>query len=130
MNVGIDWTIKFGDVLTMAVIALGGLGFLYTMRGKVDGLSTDVSKISVSFQKMQEKMTELATAVATIAVAEQKISAVNARVDDEKREGEEFRHWLRNEIARLWSVIGTFTEEVKEMNKSIGVLQGKLGNKD
>ncbi len=123
----IDWTINVGTIVGALPWAIIGLWFVFGTRGKADTLGTDVSEIKTNFAKMQEKFGELASAVASIAVAEEKIAAVNKRLDDEKTEGVEFRKWLRAEIARMWTVIGGISDDIKEVRQEIGALQGRIG---
>ena len=54
MNVSLDWTIKLGDILTIIAIAGTALGFLYTLRGKVDVLGDRVKHIEMDLSKFVE----------------------------------------------------------------------------
>lgn len=108
----IDWTFNAGQLFVeMVPWAVIGLWFAFGTRGKADDVSNAVSEIKTNFATMQLKLNELISAVSTIPVAEQKITAVNSRLDDEKKEGAEFRKWLRDEIARMWGVIGELSKK-------------------
>lgn len=54
MSVAFDWSIKLGDVLTIIAIAAAALGFLYTLRGKVDALDDRVKHIEADLGKFVE----------------------------------------------------------------------------
>jgi chromosome segregation ATPase len=132
-----DWTISVGTLIQATPWLVIGLWFLFGTRGKADAVATDLSDIKTNFalmqkkfgenfDEMQKRFGELTKAVSTIAVAEEKIAAVNNRLDDEKTEGTEFRSWLRGEIARMWTVIGEISNELKTARQDIGSVQGKV----
>lgn len=124
--VDIEWTIKVGDLLEIAVFAAGGIWFLFRVRGDADNLSTGIGKLETNFSQLEAKMGKLTDTVGELAVTQEKIEAVNRRLDDEKREGVEFRQWLRTELARMWNVIDDASKETKQMNQSVGELQGRV----
>jgi hypothetical protein len=54
MSLAFDWSVKLGDVLTIIAIIAAALGFLYTLRGKVDALDDRVKHIEADLGKFVE----------------------------------------------------------------------------
>ena len=46
------WTINFGHFLTILVLGAGGLGFVYTMRGRLDALSERMGGAESELRKL------------------------------------------------------------------------------
>jgi hypothetical protein len=59
MSVAFDWSIRFGDVLTILVFAVGALGFLYTLRGEVKGQGDRIKHIEADLGKFVEILVTL-----------------------------------------------------------------------
>lgn len=94
----IDWTINITTLIAMVTFLGGGFIFLSSVR-------SDIETLKAGFKQIEDRLGEMAAAITSIARAEEKIVALNSRIEDEKREGIEFRSWLRDEIARLWKTV-------------------------
>lgn len=94
----IDWTINITTLIAIVTFLGGGVVFLVSVR-------SDINTLKTGFKQIEDRLGEMAEAITAIARAEEKIVALNNRIDDEKREGVEFRAWLRDEIARIWKTV-------------------------
>jgi hypothetical protein len=72
-------TIRVGDFITLAAVLIGGLGFVWSMRGDLKMLARDVRAQGKEIEKLSIVIT--AQAVQT------------QRIDDLDRRLEELRHW-------------------------------------
>ncbi len=75
----IDPSVRVGDILTLLLFTVGGLGFVWSMRGDIRMLARDVKAHG-------EKIENLQIVITTQAVQTQ-------RMDDLDRRLEELRHW-------------------------------------
>ncbi len=50
----IDWSINFGHFLTIIVLGSGGIGFVYTMRGRIDALGERLGSAENELRKLVE----------------------------------------------------------------------------
>jgi hypothetical protein len=75
----IDPTIRWTDILTLIVFTVGGLAFLWTMRGELKLLAHDVKAQGAKIDKLEVVITQL-------AVQDQRMTDLDRRI-------EELRHW-------------------------------------
>jgi hypothetical protein len=75
----IDPSIRVGDILTLALLTVGGLGFLWSMRGDLKLLAREVQAHGVKIDKLEVVITQL-------AVQDQRMTDLDRRI-------EELRHW-------------------------------------
>lgn len=55
-----DWSIKLGDVLTIVAIVAAALGFLYTLRGKVDAMDGRLKHVETELSAFVQALVQLA----------------------------------------------------------------------
>lgn len=75
----IDPSIRVGDILTLVVLTVGGLGFFWNMRGDLKMLAGQVQAHGVKIDKLEVVITQL-------AVQDQRMTDLDRRI-------EELRHW-------------------------------------
>jgi hypothetical protein len=71
----LDPSIRVGDLLTAGFFVVGGLGFLWSMRGDMKLLSRDL-------QAQGKKLEKLETVITAQALQHQRIDYIERRVDD------------------------------------------------
>lgn len=69
----LDLNISLGNILTMIAFFLGGLGFLWTMKG-------DLRVTAIRLSSIDEELTELRKVVVTMARQEERILALDDRM--------------------------------------------------
>jgi Ni,Fe-hydrogenase III large subunit len=69
----IDPTITFGNIIEIAVIAVGGIAVLVRLNNTVSVLKADVSSMKEEIKKMAEVLTNQAVLDTRMAAAEQDI---------------------------------------------------------
>lgn len=87
--------IKVGDLLTLVLLTIGGLGFLWAMRGELRMLARDV-------RLQGEKIDKLEKVVTLQAVQDQRINDLDRRIE-ELRHG---RGFIQRDVDGLWGVAG------------------------
>lgn len=68
-----DYGITFGNLLTIFVLGAGGVGFVYTMRGRIDGLSARMLEI-------EREMHQLVTILIEQGKQDERLRSLDARV--------------------------------------------------
>ena len=76
---GIDPSIRVGDLLTFLGFTVVGLGFVWSMRGEIKLLARDVQAHGTKIEKLEAVITQL-------AVQDQRMTDLDRRI-------EELRHW-------------------------------------
>lgn len=83
-----DWTISFGNVITLITLAIAAVSFIYTMRSRIDSMSSRMSFIEVELRKLvqvlidQGKHEERMTAIDDRVLAQgQRLDALTDRVN-------------------------------------------------
>lgn len=71
----IDPSIRAGDIITLLVLGIGGLGFLWSMRGELKMLAKDVRTHS-------QKIESLQIVITTLAVQNQRMNDLDRRIED------------------------------------------------
>ena len=71
----IDPSIRAGDILTLLLVGIGGLGFLWSMRGELKMLAKDVRMHS-------QKIENLQTVITTLAVQNQRMNDLDRRIEE------------------------------------------------
>ena len=74
--------LRVGDVLTIIAFLGGGVGFVYTMRGRIDGLSSQVISMQAELRKLVEIMVIQGRHAERMAAMDERISAQGRRLDD------------------------------------------------
>ena len=75
----VDPSIRIGDILTLVLFLLGGLGFAWSMRGDLKMLARDM-------QLQSKKIEKLETIITAQALQSQRMDHLSQRL-------EELRHW-------------------------------------
>jgi cupin superfamily acireductone dioxygenase involved in methionine salvage len=75
----IDPSVRIGDLITLVVISVGGLGFLWSLRGDLKMLARDVKMQGVKIEKLE-------AIIVKQAAQDERLNALDRRID-------ELRHW-------------------------------------
>jgi hypothetical protein len=70
-------TIDLGHIVEAFVIAIGGLGVIYTLRNDVKTLKDDMSSVKTELEKITDVLVELGR-------QDERINAIDKRIDDLK----------------------------------------------
>jgi hypothetical protein len=87
-------TIKVGDIITLAGFLLGGLGFIWTLKGELKMLAKTVSWQGDEIKSMKD-------VVATMALAHQRMDFLDKQIED-------LRNGIGFKIHREFTAQGTF----------------------
>lgn len=96
----IEYTIKVGDILTLVGFIVGGLGFVYSMRGDLKMLARDV-------QAQGKKIEKLESVITAQAVQTQRLDDLDRRIED-LRHG---RGYVQRDIDGLYGHYGRAKEQ-------------------
>jgi hypothetical protein len=99
-------TIKVGDLLTVVAILLGGLGFLWTMRGELNMLAQKLQLQSEDLRMQSTKLEKLAEVITLQAVQSERLNQMDRRIED-LRHG---RGFVQRDVDGLWSGAGKARE--------------------
>lgn len=89
MGLTFEWTIKFGDILTLVGAAMVVAAFLYNRGGKEAGDQMTLNALSKEFTEMKTEFKAFSDTLQKIAVQETKIELL-MKWYDELRHGEGF----------------------------------------
>lgn len=89
MGLTFEWTVKLGDILTLAGAVFVAAAFLYNRGGKEAGDQMTLSALSKEFTEMKTEFKSFSDTLQTIAVQETKIQLL-MKWYDELRHGHGF----------------------------------------
>ena len=78
MSVAFDWSIKLGDVLTIVAIVAAALGFLYTLRGKVDAMDGRLKHVETELSAFVQALVQLARQDERLNSHDKRLSSIEA----------------------------------------------------
>lgn len=78
----LDWSLTFGNFLTIIVVIVGGTGFVYTIRGRVDGLSERMLSIENQMKQLVEVLIKQGRHDERMNAQQQQINSVQQRIDN------------------------------------------------
>ena len=84
-GVGFEWTIRFGDVLTMGGAVLVGLGIFYRRAGAEAGLSIKVDEMKEELKELSKVITEQAVQNQRLVEQSRRMTMLEQRVEDLRR---------------------------------------------
>src|SRR5882757_3114082 len=88
----IDPSIRLGDLITLAIAIIGGLAFLWSLRGDMRMISRDV-------QSQGKKLEKLEAIVTIQAVQTERLDGLERRIE-ELRHG---RGWVTEDVSGLYT---------------------------
>jgi hypothetical protein len=97
MGLTFEWTVKLGDILTMAGAVMVAAAFLYNRGGKEAGDQMSLNALSKEFKEMKTEFKTFSDTLQKIAVQETKIDLL-MKWYDELRRGE---GWLQERRANV-----------------------------
>lgn len=77
-----DWTVNFGNVINVVVIAGGGIIFLYSIRWRVDELAGDIVAMQEQLKRMVDVLVEQGRHAERLVAMDDRIAAQGARLDE------------------------------------------------
>lgn len=78
----IDWSINFGHFLTIIVLGAGGIGFVYTMRGRIDALGERLGNTESELRKLVELQVAQGRHDERINAMDTRLVAQGQRIDE------------------------------------------------
>lgn len=75
-------SIKVGDLITLVGFLVGGLGFVYSMRGEIRMLAATVKAQGKAVEAQNEDIKDLKTIVAAQALHSQRMDFLDRQVED------------------------------------------------
>lgn len=80
-----DPTINFGNLLTIAGFFIGGWVFVWAMRSRLDILTVEIRVLKENSVEQNRQLIEFAKALVSLARQEERVSALERRIDDLRR---------------------------------------------
>jgi hypothetical protein len=77
-----DWSVNLGHLLTIIVLGSGGVGFVYTIRGRVDGLSERMLALESETQKLIDVLVEQGRHDERLTAMDTRVAAQGRRLDE------------------------------------------------
>lgn len=72
--------LRFGDILQIIAFLGGGIGFVYTMRGRIDGLSSQVLQQGASLSAVQVELKKIVDVLVIQGRHEERMRAQDERI--------------------------------------------------
>jgi hypothetical protein len=82
LNLMIEQTITVGNIIEIAVIAVGGVSVFITLRNTVANIKADVDSLQVEIKKLGEILVNLARFDERITSLDKRVTAQGRRIDD------------------------------------------------
>jgi hypothetical protein len=77
-----DWSINFGHFLTIIVLGGGGIGFVWTIRGRVDALSERMLSLEYETKKLVDVLIAQGRQDERLTAMDQRMVAQGRRLDE------------------------------------------------
>lgn len=77
-----DWTVSIGNLLALGGFLISGIGFVYTMRGRLDGLSERLLELEREFQKLLDVLIAQGRQEERLIAIDQRVLTQGQRIDD------------------------------------------------
>lgn len=77
-----DWTVNFGNVINIVIIAGGGIVFLYSVRWRVDEPAKDIVAMQEQLKRMVDVLVEQGRHAERLTAMDDRIAAQGARLDE------------------------------------------------
>jgi hypothetical protein len=91
----IDWTISIGNIITMALAAIGAIGAFYALRTDIRILRHDLKNVQLRQDVLGETLNNVSATLTTVAVQDERITQLSKTVD-EMRHGQGFVNPMRS----------------------------------
>ncbi len=78
----IDYSISFGNILTILSVVGSVMAFIWTMKGDIIMIKSDVSYLQRSQTVLSEAFNQFGKVLTTVAVQDNRMSMVEKRVDE------------------------------------------------
>ena len=76
------WSLTFGNALTIIILGAGGLGFVYTIRGRVDALSERLLVLEGELRRLVDVLIAQGRQAERITAIEDRLSGQGRRLDE------------------------------------------------
>jgi hypothetical protein len=98
-----DWSLSFGNFLTILTMVLGGAGFVYTMRGRLDALSERLFEVEKDVKSLVGVLIEQGRISERISAVDSRIQSQGQRLDDLKIRFDNWVDWIaqKNREAKI-----------------------------
>ncbi len=91
----IDWTISIGNIITMALAAIGAIGAFYALRADIRILRHDMKNVQTRQEALGETMESISSTLTTVAVQNERLNQLSKTIE-EMRHGQGFVNPMRS----------------------------------
>jgi len=88
----IDWTFNIGTLVQIVVLGVGGLAFLFAMKGELGVLNTKISSVETNITGINTEIKELRKVVSTLADHDTRITRCEDDIREVRTDIKELRH--------------------------------------
>ena len=81
----IDWSLRFGDIVSFLGFALGGLSVIFMMKSDIRALALKLGFLEEEVEKQSARIGELGAVLVLTGRYEERIGALRSDVDELKR---------------------------------------------
>ena len=82
-NVSVDfWNISLGNLITIVIMLAGGVGFVYTIRGRVDVLSNRVLRVEEGMKQLIQVLIDQGRADERMTSMQTQLNQQGKRLDE------------------------------------------------
>lgn len=78
----IQWSITVGNIIEIAVIAVGGIIFMLKMQNRVDLLALEVTHVEDQLKLMSKSFEQIGEVLTKVALQDQRISSMEHRLEE------------------------------------------------
>lgn len=88
----VNWEISVGNLIEIAVITVGGIWTLFSIRGKVDTVGADLKRLGKRADLIEISMDEVRKAMIQLAVQDERMNNQDARMNRLAEELRDLKH--------------------------------------
>ena len=81
-----EWSVNVGNLLTIVVLGLGGIGFVYTIRGRVDLLTAQMFALEMETRKLVDILVAQGRHDERLAALDRRLTIQADRIEGLNRE--------------------------------------------
>lgn len=78
----IEYTVSFGNILTIIAVVGAVMTFIYTMKGEIGVIKNDIEHLESSQKSLTEAFSQLGNILTSVAVQNTRIAMIEKRVDE------------------------------------------------
>jgi hypothetical protein len=92
MSPVIDWTVRFGDLISFGGFVIGGLAVIFMMKNDIKAVAMKVGFLTKEVDKQSTEISKLGAILTTMSAYEERFISLQRQIDGIQRQAEDMRH--------------------------------------